>query len=154
MPHIMECYILPEIEAREGKEELEYSKPPVNDYQRFLRQGSNKLFNHKVMNHSKRLVERFASMRWGDSTTDVPEDLRPFRRNSTEFSDTAYDRNNGRMHPDRPCHTVPASFYANFVHPYKNHNFSAREGARIQSFPDWYIFKGKLTIVGHYLKIR
>jgi DNA (cytosine-5)-methyltransferase 1 len=145
---------LPEIEAREGKEESEYSKPPLNDYQRFLRQGSNKLFNHKAMNHSKRLVERFASMRWGDSTTDVPEHLRPFRRNSTEFSDKAYDQNNRRMHPDRPCHTVPASFYANFVHPYKNRNFSAREGARIQSFPDWYIFKGKPTIVSHKLLQR
>jgi DNA (cytosine-5)-methyltransferase 1 len=145
---------LPEIEAREGKEESEYSKPPLNDYQRFLRQGSNKLFNHKAMNHSKRLVERFASMRWGDSTTDVPEHLRPLRRNSTEFADTAYDQNNRRMHPDRPCHTVPASFYANFVHPYKNRNFSAREGARIQSFPDWYIFKGKPTVVSHKLLQR
>jgi DNA (cytosine-5)-methyltransferase 1 len=145
---------LPEIEAREGNEESEYSKPPLNDYQRFLRQGSNKLFNHKAMNHSKRLVERFAAMRWGDSTTDVPEHLRPIRRNSTEFSDTAYDQNNRRMHPDRPCHTVPASFYANFVHPYKNRNFSAREGARIQSFPDWYIFKGKPTVVSHKLLQR
>jgi DNA (cytosine-5)-methyltransferase 1 len=145
---------LPEIEAREGKEESDYSKPPLNDYQRFLRQGSNKLFNHKAMNHSKRLVERFASMRWGDSSADIPKHLRPLRRNSTEFSDTVYDQNNRRMHPDRPCHTVPASFYANFVHPYKNRNFSAREGARIQSFPDWYIFRGKPTIVSHKLLQR
>jgi DNA (cytosine-5)-methyltransferase 1 len=145
---------LPDIEARQGKEESEYSKLPLNDYQRLLRQRSNKLFNHKAMNHSKRLVERFASMRWGDSTADVPEHLRPLRRNSTEFSDTAYDQNNRRMHPDRPCHTVPASFYANFVHPYKNRNFSAREGARIQSFPDWYVFKGKPTVVSHKLLHR
>ena len=106
------------------------------------------------MNHSKRLVERFASMAWGHSTSDVPDHLRPLKRNSTKFSEKNYDQNNRRMHPDRQCHTVPASFYANFVHPYKNRNFTAREGARIQSFPDWYVFKGKPTVVSHKLLHR
>lgn len=145
---------LPDIEAREGVEECEFYSPPQNEYQRFLRNRFNKLFNHKAMNHSKRLVERFASMLWGDSTSDVPNHLRPLKRNSTEFSEKAYDQNNRRMHPDRQCHTVPASFYANFVHPYKNRNFTAREGARIQSFPDWYVFKGKPTVISHKLLHR
>ncbi|NOU23548.1 MAG: DNA cytosine methyltransferase [Methyloglobulus sp.] len=145
---------LPEIAAREGFEVCEYSKPPQNEYQRFLRIGSSKLFNHKAMNHSKRLVERFASMRCGDSISDVPDHLRPLKRNSTEFSEKAYDQNNRRMHPDRQCHTIAASFYANFVHPYINRNFTAREGARIQSFPDWYVFKGKPTVVSHKLLAR
>lgn len=145
---------LPEIEAGEGLEEAEYSNPPKNEYQRLIRNGSSKLFNHKAMNHSKRLVERFASMKWGDSTSDVPNHLRPLKRNSAEFSNKTYDQNNRRMHPDRQCHTVPASFYANFVHPYKNRNFTAREGARIQSFPDWYVFKGKPTVISHKLLHR
>lgn len=145
---------LPEIKAREGAEEAEYSIPPKNEYQRLMRNGSSKLFNHKAMNHSKRLVERFASMSWGDSTSDVPDHLRPLKRNSTEFSDKTYDQNNRRMHPERQCHTVPASFYANFVHPYEDRNFTAREGARIQSFPDWYVFKGKPTVVSHKLLHR
>ncbi len=34
---------------------------------------------------------------------------------------------------------------SNFIHPYANRNFTAREGARIQSFPDLYMFKGKRT---------
>ena len=58
------------------------------------------------------------------------------------------------MYPHRPCHTIPASFYANFVHPFKDRNFTAREGARIQSFPDTYIFKGKPTVVSHKLLDR
>lgn len=145
---------LPNIEAREGSEEMEYSSTPKNSYQSILRGDSNLLHNHKAMNHSKRLVERFASMQWGDSTSDVPDHLKPLKRNSTEISDKVYDQNNRRMHPDKPCHTVPASFYANFVHPYKNRNFTAREGARIQSFPDWYVFKGKPTVVSHKLLNR
>jgi DNA (cytosine-5)-methyltransferase 1 len=145
---------LPEIEAGEGAEELEYSSLPLNEYQRLLRNGVGKLFNHKAMNHSRRLVERFSSMSWGESTSDVPDHLRPLKRNSTEFSEEAYDQNNRRMHPDHQCHTVPAAFFISFVHPYKNRNFTAREGARIQSFPDWYVFKGKPTVVSHKLLHR
>lgn len=133
---------------------MPYASPPKNSYQQTLRGDSELIHNHKAMNHSKRLVERFASMRWGDSTSDVPDHLKPLKRNSTEISDKVYDQNNRRMHPDKPCHTVPASFYANFVHPYKNRNFTAREGARIQSFPDWYVFKGKPTVVSHKLLNR
>lgn len=145
---------LPEIEARGGSEESEYLKPPETEYQCVLRKNAHKLFNHKAMNHTKRIVERFKSMQWGDSVMDLPLHLRPLKRNSIEFSETTYDQNNRRMHPDRQCHTVPASFYANFVHPYINRNFTAREGARIQSFPDWYIFKGKPTVISHKLLHR
>ncbi len=145
---------LPEIEAREGAEASSYTKQVENDYQRLLRGKARVLHNHKAMNHSQRLVQRFASMKCGDSTSDVPDHLRPLKRNSSEFAESVYDQNNRRMHPDRPCHTIAASFYANFVHPYKNRNFTAREGARIQSFPDWYVFKGKPTVVSHKLLHR
>jgi DNA (cytosine-5)-methyltransferase 1 len=53
--------------------------------------------------------------------------------------------------PGKPCHTIPASFYANFVHPFSQRNFTAREGARIQTFPDTFVFKGKPTVVSHKL---
>jgi DNA (cytosine-5)-methyltransferase 1 len=145
---------LPQIEARQGSEVMGYATKPQNAFQRMLRGNSKELHNHKAMNHSKRLVERFASMQCGDSTSDVADHLRPLKRNSKETSDKVYDQNNRRMYPDRPCHTVPASFYANFVHPSLNRNFTAREGARIQSFPDSYVFKGKPTIVSHKLLQR
>ena len=146
---------LPEIEAREGAEEMQYSSKPQNDFQKTLRKGSNKLYNHLAMKHSKRMVERFSAMKWGQSGSDVPDHLKPYKRNSNGIiSDKVYDQNNRRMHPDKPCHTIPASFYANFVHPYKDRNFTAREGARIQTFPDYYVFKGKPTVVSHKLLAR
>lgn len=145
---------LPNIKAREGAEEMAYSCEAATDYQKALRAQSPMVFNHKAMNHSKRLVERFSTMTWGQSTSDVPEHLKPYKRNSKEISEKVYDQNNRRMHPDKPCHTIAASFYANFVHPYVDRNFTAREGARIQSFPDWYVFKGKPTVVSHKLLQR
>lgn len=146
---------LPDIKAREGLEGVKYTRKPDNVYQRALRMNSKILHNHVAMKHSSRLIERFASMSWGDSVSDVPEHLKPYARNSNgKISGKAYDQNNRRMHPQKPCHTIPASFYANFVHPFKHRNFTAREGARIQSFPDWFVFKGKPTVVSHKLLER
>lgn len=146
---------LPEIEAREGEFKMEYTKKAENDYQIFMRSSSDNVYNHTAMKHSKRMVERFESMSWGDSSADVPAHLKPLKRNGNgEISKKVYDQNNRRMFPFKPCHTIAASFYANFVHPYKNRNFTPREGARIQSFPDHYVFKGKPTVVSQKLLQR
>jgi DNA (cytosine-5)-methyltransferase 1 len=146
---------LPALKAGEGNNLQDYSKAPENEYQRMLREGSGHIWNHTAMRHSKRMIERFASMMCGQSVSDVPEHLRPLKRNGNgEISGKVYDQNNRRMHPDRPCHTIPASFYANFVHPYQHRNFTPREGARLQSFPDWFVFKGKPTVVSQKLLAR
>ena len=146
---------LPSIEAREGSEEMPYTMKAQSAYQELMRKNSLQVFNHVAMKHTKRVVSRFAAMSWGDSTIDVPIELLPYERNGKgKISTKIYDQNNRRMHPYKPCHTITASFYANFVHPFKNRNFTAREGARIQSFPDWYIFKGKPTVVSQKLLER
>lgn len=146
---------LPALAAGEGKEIQDYTQAPQNDYQRSLRENGGKVWNHTAMRHSPRMVERFASMSCGQSVSDVADHLRPLKRNGHgEISEKVYDQNNRRMHPDRPCHTIPASFYANFVHPHQHRNFTPREGARLQSFPDRFVFKGKPTVVSHKLLAR
>ena len=147
---------LPEINAREGAEIMEYTGPAQNDYQRWCRQNATLLHNHLAMKHSKRLVDRFAAMSWGQSVSDITDEhLKQRKRNGNgEVSDKPYDQNNRRMHPNRPCNTITAAFYGNFVHPYRNRNFTAREGARIQSFPDHYVFLGKPTVVSKKLLLK
>jgi DNA (cytosine-5)-methyltransferase 1 len=146
---------LPQTEACQGNEIMEYPTSPKNEFQKTIRGNSKMIYNHVAMRHSKRMVERFASMSWGHSVSDVPNHLKPIKRNGNgEFSEKVYDQNNRRMFPDKQCHTIAASFYANFVHPYKNRNFTPREGARIQTFPDWYVFQGKPTVVSHKLLQR
>lgn len=126
----------------------------ASDYQRLLRDGSLGASNHVSMKHSPRLVERFKAISCGESQSDVmTESLRP-RKRFEHSTGRTYDQNNRRMHPDRPCHTLPASFYANFLHPYEHRNFTAREGARIQSFPDNHVFCGLRTTPSHSLLRR
>ncbi len=146
---------LPELHAREGKEVQLYSSLPVNPYQMRARKNSDSLFNHVAMNHSQRLVERFKHIGWGESSADVPAEHMPRTRNGNgKLSHKTYDQNNRRLHPYKPSHTIAASFYANFIHPFQHRNITAREGARIQSFPDRYRFMGKKTTPSHKLLQR
>lgn len=146
---------LPLLEARQGAEEIAYDGPPHNEYQRLLRADATCVYNSVAMNHSARMVERFSLVKWGESGMDVPEEHQSRKRGDySALSGKGYSQNNRRMHPDKPCHTIPASFYANFIHPYNHRNFTPREGARLQSFPDWYRFCGKPTVVSTKLLAR
>lgn len=146
---------LPILNARQGEEEQSYTLPPNTLYQIDLRRGSHVLYNHVAMDHSLRLVERFKHIKWGESSSDVPFEHKAQRRNGNgETSIVSYDQNNRRLYPYKPSHTIAASFYANFLHPFQHRNLTAREGARIQSFPDYYQFKGKKTVVSHKLLQR
>jgi DNA (cytosine-5)-methyltransferase 1 len=147
---------LPELEAGEGEEEQGYKQTEfLTPFQSWARGKGNMLYNHVAMEHSKRMVERFKHIRWGESSSDVPTEHGARKRNGNgDLSGTKYDQNNRRLHPEKPSHTIAASFYANFVHPYQHRNLTAREGARIQSFPDSYRFMGKKTVVSHKLLHR
>ncbi|MEA5620445.1 DNA cytosine methyltransferase [Cronbergia sp. UHCC 0137] len=146
---------LPPLNAREGKEEQPYILESQNQYQHWIRKGSKILYNHVAMEHSQRLVERFKQIKWGESSSDVTTEYGAKRRSGNgELSHKTYDQNNRRLHPCRPSHTIAASFYANFIHPFQHRNLTAREGARVQSFPDSYRFLGKKTVVSHKLLQR
>ena len=49
------------------------------------------------------------------------------------------------LKPNMISHTIPASFYSNFVHPNQPRNITSREAARLQSFPDTFRFYGNRT---------
>lgn len=146
---------LPKLNAREGSEEQSYYLEPQNSYQMWVRNSSNTLYNHVAMEHSERLVERFRHINWGESSSDAPKEHGARRRSGNgELSNKSYDQNNRRLNPYKPSYTIAASFYANFIHPFQHRNLTAREGARIQSFPDSYRFLGKKTVVSHKLLHR
>ena len=137
---------LPQVKITEGSEELEYIVEPQNDYQRYVRNGSSKVYNHVAMRHTKRLIERFEQIGYGQSVADVSKEHQQRQRgDATKVSGKVYSQNNMRPYPDKPSPTIPASFQSNFVHPFYNRNYTAREGARLQSFPDTYVFYGKRT---------
>lgn len=137
---------LPKLKSGEGDEVMTYPSEPTCDYQKWVRGSSKTIHNHIAMRHTARLVDRFATIGFGQSVAHVSEEHAQRKRGDAKaISGKTFSQNNMRPYPDRPCPTVPASFQSNFIHPFANRNFTAREGARIQSFPDWYVFKGKRT---------
>lgn len=137
---------LPPIAAGEGTPLMNYQTPPQNPYQKFMRRNSKKVYNHIAMNHTKRLIERFAAIKHGQSLIDVWENHGSVRRgNPNEKSEIKFSQNNQRLFGNKPAPTIAASFQSNFIHPHLNRNFTAREGARLQSFPDSFIFEGMRT---------
>jgi DNA (cytosine-5)-methyltransferase 1 len=137
---------LPILNAGEGEEIMEYLSEPLNRYQKFMRKGSKSVLNHISMKHTKRLIERFNAIKNGQSLVDVWDNFGSVKRgNPNEKSEIKFGQNNQRLHGDKPAPTIAASFQSNYIHPHYNRNFTAREGARLQSFPDSFIFKGMRT---------
>ncbi len=137
---------LPQIGAGQGTEVQEYPIEPQNDYQRLMRTHSTYVLNHIAMKHTPRLIARFEAIKPGQDLLDVWETHGALKRGApTEKSTIKFHQNNQRLFGDKPAPTIAASFQSNFIHPHLNRNFTAREGARLQSFPDDFFFEGMRT---------
>lgn len=137
---------LPQINACEGYEVMDYQLDPQNDYQRLMRNNMLYVTNHIAMRHTPRLIARFEAIKQGQSLIDVWETHGSVKRGApSEKSDVKFGQNNQRLLGNQPAPTIAASFQSNFIHPHLNRNFTAREGARLQSFPDDFIFEGMRT---------
>lgn len=137
---------LPQIKSGEGEDPMNYPVDPMNNYQYDMRRSSLLVHNHISMKHSKRLIERFEHIGIGQNLGDVDPQYGAVKRgNPNEKSNVVFKQNNQRLDPNTPAPTIAASFQSNFIHPYLNRNLTAREGARLQSFPDYFIFEGMRT---------
>lgn len=137
---------LPQIDAGKGTDIAEYTTCAFNKYQEWARKNSSAVHNHVAMKHTERLIKRFEQIKFGQSVADVAKEYQQRKRGEADkISGKVYSQNNMRPYPDKPSPTIPASFQSNFIHPYLNRNYTAREGARLQSFPDSYVFCGKRT---------
>jgi len=143
---------LPKLKAGEGDEVTEFKTKPKSEFQKLSRGTTKKLFNHVAMVHTKRVIERYEHILNGLTLEEIPEEFKVRRRNGNgEISDSEYSSNYRHLKPEMISYTIPASFYSNFVHPKQPRNITSREAARLQSFPDSYIFKGKRTQISSKL---
>lgn len=147
---------LPDIDAGEGVNDMvEYKTPAQSEYQVYIRNNSQGVTNHVAMKHTKRLIDRFAQIPQGGSLLDVPAEYGQRQRNGCELDvKKRYKTNNQRLHPDKVSNIITASFQSTFVHPFLNRNLTAREGARLQSFPDTFYFCGPRTLMSKSLLKR
>ena len=137
---------LPAIDAGEGQDELTpYPCPPRNAFQEMLREGSLGVANHIAMRHTARLIERFKTIKAGQSLKDVDAAQGQKAKITGEIVENPFKYNNYRLPSDAPSLAIPASFQSLFLHPSLDRNLTAREAARLMTFPDRFHFQGKRT---------
>ena len=103
------------------------------------------------MQHTDRTIEKFKLLLSGYEGT-LPEELRPRVRSHTDLiSEATYSQKDRVIDGNKVSPTITASFYSSFVHPNQPRNITVREAARIQTFPDSFIFLGKKTTLSKKL---
>lgn len=133
-------------------DEYLYQCKPLNAYQKKMRIGSDKVYNHEPMRHTERIIERFKHIPINGSILNVPTNHRNRTRGDVEvLSESVYSQNHRRLNPKEPSKTITASFYSSFIHSYQHRNLTVREAARIQGFPDKFKFLGKRTTLSNKL---
>ena len=129
---------LPVIESGESSEE--YATASQNDYQARMREKSFGLMDHLAPRHCGKLLALLASLPDGGSARELA-DAPDWVKDSTSFRNTYC-----RLWWDRPCTTITTGFRtpssSRCVHPKAARGLTTREAARVQGFPDRYVFKG------------
>lgn len=116
------------------------------------------IFNHKSMNHSAKLIERFKHVPANGGLLDVPRNLLTdhlLKMVDGKYGSGGHAKNiYGRMDWNSPSGTIVAGMdkitVGRFLHPSDNRLLTPRECARIQSFPDDFVFEGSL-VTQYYL---
>ena len=115
-----------------------YLSKPKNGYQRIMRKKApEKLMDHNSSKHGEELTNAIKFLPEGGLKTDIPEEFRP---------KSGYPNSYGRLWWKKPSTTITRNFgtpsSARCIHPKVNRALTTREGARLQSFPDYFQFYG------------
>ena len=105
--------------------------------------SSRLIFNHKCRYHNPQDLELYSLLRPGEDSIHVIErygrgDLMRYRRD-------VFDDKYARLRPDKPSKTIVSHLAKDgnsYVHPTQTRSITPREGARLQSFPDDFVFCG------------
>jgi DNA (cytosine-5)-methyltransferase 1 len=109
-----------------GDSSSEFRTSQRSAYQRLINEGWPLLYNHESPRHSKGIQKRFRSIRRGS---------RHPRQNPTK------KQTHLRLNPRRLANTI-TSIPEDSIHYRRDRGLTVREMARLQSFPDWFEFKG------------
>jgi len=126
---------LPLLDDNLGNSKINYSNKPFTQYQKSMRVNSKFLFNHESVNHTDKTKNIIAMVPDGGNYKDLPANLHGTRKVNIAWT---------RMNSKKPCFTIDAGHNHHF-HYKANRVPTVRECARIQSFPDNFIFLGNRT---------
>ena len=131
-----------------GEEASHYVGPPRSPYQQLMRAGMNgELHNHYAARLSPANLARLAHIKPGQDWRDLPHDLLPPGMQRALRKD--HTRRYRRMTWDGVPRAVITRFRdpksGEYTHPEQDRTITIREAARLQGFPDSFVFHGDRT---------
>jgi DNA (cytosine-5)-methyltransferase 1 len=125
------------LESGEGEFQATYRNEPLSLYQKNIRNGSKYLFNHIATSHSKSALYKLSLIPPEGDKSSLPKELHGKQKFTTTWSRLVWDAQSPTIDTrfDTPSNGRNS-------HPVLNRSITAREAARIQSFPDTFVFYG------------
>ncbi|NET06338.1 MAG: DNA cytosine methyltransferase [Symploca sp. SIO2B6] len=124
--------------------EKQYYCSPQSRYQKKMRSKIKEgegIINHICRAHNEQDLAIFKILPQGGKYLDLPEGLRRYR-------DDIFEDKYKRLKWDKPSWTLTAHMKKDclaYIHPTQTRSISVREAARLQSFPDNFIFHAPMT---------
>ena len=131
---------LPELENGASFDRLPYRCAPISRYARRMRRRTKASFNNLVSRNADWVVKRYPYIPQGGNWEDIPERAMSNYEDRTRCHTGIYHR----LRNDAPS-VVIGNYRKNMlIHPEQDRGLSVREAARLQSFPDSYVFHGSI----------
>lgn len=133
---------LPSLENGAMVDVLPYRGDARTDYARLMRGDLSECSGHLVSRNSDYVVERYPFIPAGGNWSDIPAEMMDNYTDRTRCHTGIYRR----LDPARAS-VVIGNFRKNMlIHPHEHRGLSVREAARLQSFPDDFVFKGTIGL--------
>jgi len=126
---------LPSLVDTLGKEKDTYKHPPLTSYQKRMRNGTDVLNNHVATKHTEHVINVISQVPEGGNHKNLPPGVGDSRKFNEAWT---------RYHSNKPSKTIDTGHRNHFHYQY-NRIPTVRENARLQSFPDSFIFYGNKT---------
>jgi DNA (cytosine-5)-methyltransferase 1 len=123
---------LPEQSVENGSK---YTIAPVSKYQILMRANSKGIYNHEITNHSLKTLHIINLVPDGGNYKDLPIEFQSTRKVNIAWT---------RYSSKKPSLTIDTGHRHHFHYSF-NRIPTVRESARLQSFPDTFIFEGSKT---------
>jgi DNA (cytosine-5)-methyltransferase 1 len=133
---------LPVLKNGASVDTLPYGLTPPSMYARQLRKRLAISSNHLVTANQPNVMRRYPYVPQGGNWEDIPARLMKNYANRTRCHEWIYRR----LSVDEPS-VVIGNYRKNMlIHPTQNRGLSVREAARLQSFPDTFVFQGSIGL--------